>query len=100
MGAYLKLRERLIERRLSAEATRGVVAPAATPNASVTAPSDMRADIPRLGLREYWYPALPVRRLSKRRPLYLVDRTINLDAAEPATRRPRLFGSRRRKAGV
>lgn len=72
MGAYLKLHERRIERRLSEEATRGVRPPTTTtaPVPLGTGPSDLRARIPPLGLREYWYPAVPARRVPRRKPLY------------------------------
>ena len=72
MGAYLKLHERRTERRLSEDATRGVRPPdtAAVPVPLGTGPSDLRASIPPLGLREYWYPAVPARRVGRRKPLY------------------------------
>ena len=64
MGAYLRFHERRTERRLAAEATSGVVPPTdefwlgvqRQPDEAI---KDRRQLIPPLGLREYWYPALP-----------------------------------------
>lgn len=71
MGAYLKWHEHRIERRLRDEATKGVTRPAGASAVPLgSGPRDMRAKIPPLGLREYWYPALPVKRIRGRRPLY------------------------------
>lgn len=73
MGAYTRFFERRIERELAAEATRGISPPPGTvmgtarKGASV---SDRRQLIPPLGLREYWYPMLPARRVPKKKPLY------------------------------
>ena len=74
MGAYFRFEERAVERKLAAEATRGVVKPAATATlgavASTGPVTDRRTLIPILGLREYWYPALAARRVPRKRPLY------------------------------
>ncbi len=72
MGAYLRFFERRTERRFAEEAARGVVPPSV---AQAAAPDprdakDRRRLIPPLGLREYWYPALPARRVKRSRPLY------------------------------
>jgi phenylpropionate dioxygenase-like ring-hydroxylating dioxygenase large terminal subunit len=76
MGAWIKWYERGVERRLAAGKSRGVPeaprplagAPAAAaPNGS----DDWRAAVPPLGLREYWYPALPARKVG-RKPLFWV----------------------------
>jgi phenylpropionate dioxygenase-like ring-hydroxylating dioxygenase large terminal subunit len=73
MGAYFRFFERRTERQFASEATRGVTAPAAKPigiprtDETIT---DRRQLVPPFGLREYWYPALPAWRVSKKRPLY------------------------------
>lgn len=74
MGAYLRFYERRIEKELKAQASKGVAPPIVAPlgidkaiSGSVT---DRRQLIPPLGLREYWYPAIPQRRIPKKRPLY------------------------------
>jgi phenylpropionate dioxygenase-like ring-hydroxylating dioxygenase large terminal subunit len=71
MGAIIRLRERRIEKRLRADATRGIVPPQpvalGVPGADPGA--DRRTQVPPLGLREYWYPALPASRVG-RKPLF------------------------------
>jgi len=74
MGAYFRFFERRIERELKEQASKGVAPPPVVPfgiqrgsDGSVT---DRRQLIPPLGLREYWYPALPARRVPKKRPIY------------------------------
>lgn len=74
MGAYLRIYERRVERKLAAEATRGVIASVSShPLAEVTSDgnvTDRRRLIPALGLREYWYPALPEKKVRSKKPLY------------------------------
>lgn len=73
MGAYLRFFERRVERQFAENATRGVVPPAsvaAEPPRADPSVRDRRRLVPPLGLREYWYPALPARRVPRRRPLY------------------------------
>ena len=73
MGAYSRLFERWTERGLARSATRGMVPPAPpqpAPQNSDGHLRDRRKLVPPLGLREYWYPALPARRVPRRRPLY------------------------------
>lgn len=75
MGAYLRFFERRVEWELSKNRTRGFSRPPAAessagqPAARPTA-FDRRQHIPPLGLREYWYPALPARRVPRKKPLY------------------------------
>lgn len=82
MGAYMRWRERKIERQLRDDATKGVRSdwsgrsrgddefrPPDVPDPGISV-SDRRALIPPLGLREYWYPALPVRKVPRHRPMY------------------------------
>lgn len=73
MSAYLRFFERRTERNLAENATRGVVPPASAshgPSPGERDSRDWRALVPSLGLREYWYPAVPARRVPRRRPLY------------------------------
>ena len=73
MGAYLRFFERRIERNLAENATRGVVPPAPVSNGVQHDGYDVRDRrrlVPPLGLRESWYPALPARRVPRRKPLY------------------------------
>ena len=75
MGAHIRLRERAIERQLAVSATKGVSAPAephwGVPGGSdETELADRRAALPPLGLREYWYPLCPDRRVPSRKPLF------------------------------
>jgi phenylpropionate dioxygenase-like ring-hydroxylating dioxygenase large terminal subunit len=82
MGAYLKIQERRLEKKLAADATRGPRPPSrefylghdeadgaetATDGRRV---ADRRKLIPPLGLREYWYPAVELSRISSSKPLY------------------------------
>ncbi len=74
MGAYLRFYERRIEKQLENAATRGIAPPDAIRmlgalNASAPV-TDRRQLVPPLGLREYWYPAVPARRVGKKKPLY------------------------------
>jgi phenylpropionate dioxygenase-like ring-hydroxylating dioxygenase large terminal subunit len=73
MGALDRRFEARIERQLEVRKQKGVPAGAsparangATPGASPWAPGDRRAEIPPLGLREYWYPALPLRKVGRK----------------------------------
>lgn len=68
MGANIRLREWKIERRLRRNATMGMRR-AGDPVAEAGA-SDRRRQIPPLGLREYWYPAMPVRKIRRGKPLF------------------------------
>ena len=74
MGAYLRFYERRVERQLKESSFRGVAPPPVVPfgiakgaDGTIT---DRRQLIPPLGLREYWYPALPARRVPKKHPIY------------------------------
>lgn len=73
MGAYLRFHEWRTEKKLREDATRGIVPPAdislGTPRQGATV-TDRRQMVPPLGLREYWYPMLPARRVKGRKPLY------------------------------
>ena len=75
MGAYLRFYEWRIERQLRRDKTKGVSPPPASefhggvPSAHVSS-GDRRQQVPPLGLREYWYPALPAFRVPKKKPLY------------------------------
>src|SRR5271154_100946 len=74
MGAHIRFRERSIPRRLAAPATKGISTP--RPRAwGVSAAAhlqsqDRRAQTPPLGLREYWYPLVPDRRVPRKKPLF------------------------------
>ena len=73
MGAYFRFFERRIEKMLAEDAARGV-RPAGPeqddPALSGGRIRDRRQLVPALGLREYWYPALPIKRVPKNKPLY------------------------------
>ncbi len=75
MGAWIRRFESRIERELVDQRSKGVVFPStASPNGSSSSqteqlPEDPRSAIPPLGLREYWYPALPAKKV-RRKPLY------------------------------
>lgn len=77
VGAIIRSYENAIERQLQAEKTRGVRTPwepdagAGRAGLSWKPGQDLRQAIPPLGLREYWYPALPESRIG-RKPLYWV----------------------------
>ncbi len=78
MGAYLRLSEWRVERAIKAAATRGIRPPLspesldeplnALPDGAPV--RDRRQLVPALGLREYWWPALPARKVSRKRPVY------------------------------
>ena len=75
MGAIIRRFEKRAERELRAQKSRGVrvetQAPPSNGNGSHPALplEDPRGSIPPLGLRQYWYPALPDRKI-RRKPLY------------------------------
>src|SRR5579859_4197107 len=81
MGAWFRSFEQRFERALERERSQGVPegAPCAHPTSGAVcaraqpadASTDIRALIPPLGLREYWYPALPAKKVG-RKPLYWV----------------------------
>lgn len=84
MGAWIRFRERAIERQLRRSSPRGVLVSGSDHTAGspvggrcdITVPGadaaqDSRVGIPALGLREYWYPAVPERKVG-RKPLYWV----------------------------
>ncbi len=75
MGAWIRRYERRIEREVLDRRPRGI-ASLATSSAVDSSRShteqpgeDPRNNIPPLGLREYWYPALPAKKVRKK-PLY------------------------------
>ena len=75
MGAWIRRYERRIEREILDRRPRGIPSPA-TSSAVESSKSqaeqpgeDPRSSIPPLGLREYWYPALPAKKV-RRKPLY------------------------------
>ncbi len=71
MGAYLRFAEKRIEKALRRTATRGVIPPVrVAPPVPGTTGADRRPMIPYLGLREYWYPALPDSKVPAKKPLY------------------------------
>ena len=69
MGALIRFREQRIERHLRHQATSGH-RPIPSARRFGTGPEDPRHGIPPLGLREYWYPALPSDRVGAHRPTY------------------------------
>lgn len=76
MGALIRRHENRVERALNKNKSRGVrvaTAGAVRPSELVIQTEvpewDPRSGIPALGLREYWYPALPASKVG-RRPLY------------------------------
>lgn len=77
MGAYLRFFERRTEQELEDNATRGIVPPPdvqqqmhlGTPMQAGKV-TDRRQMVSPLGLKEYWYPALPARRVGHKKPLY------------------------------
>src|ERR1700674_2553671 len=74
MGAWFRGYERNFERRLSRRRGQGVREPAQRSHDDAAAgqdSSDVRTQIPPLGLREYWYPALPASKVG-RKPVYWV----------------------------
>lgn len=80
MGAWFKFYERRMERQLRQEVPRGV--PEAPPldyygaalwtQEGSAAARDLRRLIPPLGLKEYWYPALPAGRVAKKPLLWVM----------------------------
>jgi len=74
MGAYFRFFENRIEKKLKSEASRGVQPPPVVPfgiaRGGEGAVTDRRQLIPPLGLREYWYPAMPASKVPKKRPLF------------------------------
>jgi phenylpropionate dioxygenase-like ring-hydroxylating dioxygenase large terminal subunit len=73
VGAYLRFFERRIEKQLREQATKGIAPPPVTPNGIARdgqTITDRRQLIPPLGLREYWYPAMPAKKVPKKKPLY------------------------------
>lgn len=78
MGAWFRRFERRFERQLERGRGAGVLeAPACATAAGCAAvegqmpADDLRTRIPPLGLREYWYPALPAKKVG-RKPVYWV----------------------------
>src|SRR5436309_2803888 len=79
MGAYLRFFEKRIERELEQNKSKGVwegptdgqLARSNGTSAGLDTVKDRRALIPPLGLREYWYPALPANKVGKK-PIYWV----------------------------
>lgn len=76
MGAYIRAFENRIERELTRNKSKGLLERpriedlAAQPESDgLRAANDRRSLIPPLGLREYWYPALPAHRVGKK-PLF------------------------------
>ena len=75
MGAWDRRFENRIERELAEQKTKGILeAPSAYDNGHLVPPTqwaagDVRASIPPLGLREYWYPALPANKVGSK-PLF------------------------------
>jgi phenylpropionate dioxygenase-like ring-hydroxylating dioxygenase large terminal subunit len=74
MGAWDRRYERWIERALAARKLKGVPEAGRGPvdaGGAASAVEDMRSAVPPLGLREYWYPALPARKVG-RKPVFWV----------------------------
>ena len=77
MGAWDRRFENRIEKELAEQKTKGILeAPSAHDNGHLVPPTqwaagDVRASIPPLGLREYWYPALPASKVG-RKPLFWI----------------------------
>lgn len=82
MGSFIRLHERRTEKRLAAEATKGVVPPHVHHELGYDREQwavlqeqdpdlvDRRSLVPRFGLREYWYPAIPEKKVPKNKPLF------------------------------
>jgi phenylpropionate dioxygenase-like ring-hydroxylating dioxygenase large terminal subunit len=78
MGANIRIHEWRTERRLRAGATRGIRPPAVDPLQETLNPlpddgtpvKDRRQLVPALGLREYWWPALPSKKVRGKKPVY------------------------------
>lgn len=78
MGALIRRWEKSIEKELLGQKTKGVVDPRSPEERDgggaaqrSGAAQDLRSAIPILGLREYWYPALPVKKV-RSKPLFWV----------------------------
>ncbi len=69
MGSVVRFAEDEIERQLVGQKSKGVIRPEAELDWDVPADGDVRGGVPVMGLREYWYPALPVSKVG-RKPLY------------------------------
>ncbi len=75
MGAWIRRYERRTEREILEHRPRGIPLPPTLPRAhfsrseSAEPGEDPRSGIPPLGLREYWYPALPAKKVAKK-PVY------------------------------
>ena len=84
MGAYFRFFERGVERQLKNDKSRGFAPPRQAPSDghAEAGRADRRRAIPPLGLREYWYPALPARRVPRGKPLYWrrISKSIPLSA--------------------
>jgi phenylpropionate dioxygenase-like ring-hydroxylating dioxygenase large terminal subunit len=78
VGANIRFHEWRTERRIRAGATRGIRPPAVDPLEETLNPlpadgepvKDRRQLVPALGLREYWWPALPSRKVPAKRSIY------------------------------
>lgn len=77
MGTYFRFFEDRIEKQLCAHKAKGVLGPPVEMRVGsngrdfqgLDPARDRRALVPRLGLREYWYPALPAKKVG-RKPVY------------------------------
>ena len=75
MGAWIRRFEKRSEREILARKPRGIPAPAmssaveSSKSQAEQSGEEPRSRIPSLGLREYWYPALPTKKVRKK-PLY------------------------------
>jgi len=72
MGAYFRFFERRVEKKLMQDAARGVkpAGEAAREHTDASGAGDRRLLVPPLGLKEYWYPALRARSVSRGKPVY------------------------------
>jgi len=68
MGALIRFFENRMERQLAIQQSNGIIPPEHVRLADAD-PNDDSALIPPLGLREYWYPALPAKKVG-RKPLF------------------------------
>lgn len=76
MGAWIRAWERSVERKLETGKSKGVLEAGADGRTAVAGltegpPADLRTLVPPLGLREYWYLALPAKKVG-RKPLFWV----------------------------
>jgi len=69
MASLIRIFENRVERKLESKRSKGVIPPASLAEVPGYAPDDDRALVPPLGLREYWYPALPEKKVG-RKPLF------------------------------